>query len=133
MRRGSTVPAKRRGKGRKMVDELMLANEKWRTYEREYILPSFAFAEAIGFDLRKAVSDNPGKNSVALLVEYLAFRAGYLGFQYNNIVSTPSLSLAEEIAEELGGGMDTAGSHLAIIRAVLALRGVADKPEADHA
>jgi hypothetical protein len=63
-------------------NELMFAVEKWRKYEREYILPSFTFAEAIGFDLRKAVSENPGKNCVALIVEHLAFKAGYLGFEY---------------------------------------------------
>ena len=50
------------GKKGKMENELMLATEKWLNYECEYILPSFGFAEAIGFDLRKAVSDSPGKN-----------------------------------------------------------------------
>lgn len=71
-------------KGNMNTDTLLrFADEKWRLYEREYILPAFSFAEAIGFDLQKAVFDNPGKNCVALLVEHLAFRAGLLGFQYS--------------------------------------------------
>ena len=63
--------------------DAILNAEKLRNYEREYILPAFAFAEAIGFDLRQAVAGNPGNNCVALLVEHLALKAGYLGFQYN--------------------------------------------------
>ena len=60
----------------------MFATEKCRKCEREYILPAFNFADSIGFDLRKAVVENPGKNCVALLVEHLALKAGFIGFQY---------------------------------------------------
>lgn len=44
---------------------------KWRDYEEQFILPCFTWAEEVGFDLRKAVSDNPGKNCVVLFVERL--------------------------------------------------------------
>ena len=47
------------------------ATEKWVGYERDFILPAFKFAESIGFDLQKAVSDNPGKNCCTLLWERL--------------------------------------------------------------
>lgn len=45
--------------------------DKWWSYEQEHILPCFKFAEKVGFDLQKAVMDNPGKNSTILLLEHL--------------------------------------------------------------
>jgi hypothetical protein len=47
------------------------AAEKWMGYERDFILPAFKFAESIGFDLHKAVTENPGKNCCTLLWERL--------------------------------------------------------------
>lgn len=44
---------------------------KWTTYEQEYILPQFAWAESVGIDLRQLVLDNPGKNCSRLLFEAL--------------------------------------------------------------
>ena len=53
--------------------ELALEHErKWRTYEREYILPCFDWATEYGIDLRELVRRNPGKNCVELLVRALA-------------------------------------------------------------
>ena len=46
--------------------------QKWREYERDYILPCFQWANEYGIDLRKLVRDNPGKNCVELLVRAVA-------------------------------------------------------------
>lgn len=58
------------------------ANEKWTSYEQDYILPAFDFSDKIGFDLKRAISNSSGKNCVALLVEHLASKAGILGLEY---------------------------------------------------
>lgn len=47
---------------------------KWRGYEREYILPAFAWADEVGFDLKAAVSKGGG-NCVSLLVRHLVEKA----------------------------------------------------------
>lgn len=57
--------------------EIECSNHKWRMYEEEYILPAFKWATEIGFDLRQAVADNPGKNCVRLLVEHLINQLGF--------------------------------------------------------
>lgn len=41
-------------------------------YERNYVLPTFTWAEEYGIDLQKLVMDNAGKNCVELLVRALA-------------------------------------------------------------
>ncbi len=41
--------------------------KKFREYEDEYVLPTFKWAEELGYDLREAVKNNPGKNCVQLL------------------------------------------------------------------
>ncbi len=56
---------------RQLEEELRLSNEKWRAYEREYILPSFHYAKSIGFDLEAAVHEKAGKNCVQVLTEHL--------------------------------------------------------------
>lgn len=44
---------------------------KWRSLERDYVLPCFKWAEHEGIDLRQMVLDNPGKNCVELFVNVL--------------------------------------------------------------
>lgn len=51
--------------------ELRAANAKWQDYETRHILPCFAVAKEIGFDLQGAVLDNPGRCSTELLVAHL--------------------------------------------------------------
>lgn len=56
----------------RLQSELQQNREKWQTYEREYILPSFDWArEKLGLDLQKLVTDNPGKNCNQLLFEWM--------------------------------------------------------------
>lgn len=52
-------------------EEIGCLNAKWRVYEREYILPLFDWATDLGFDLRKLVHENAGKNCARLFYEYL--------------------------------------------------------------
>jgi hypothetical protein len=40
-------------------------------YERDYVLPCFAWAKERGMDLQQMVFDNPGKNCVELLIDAL--------------------------------------------------------------
>jgi hypothetical protein len=40
------------------------ANEKWKTYERDYILPTFQWAKELGIDLEALVREKAGKNCV---------------------------------------------------------------------
>lgn len=58
----------------RVMKELARASSKWRGYEREYVLPPFKWAEEIGFDLRAAVRNNPGKNCAKLLFEHMRER-----------------------------------------------------------
>lgn len=50
---------------------LAQSHEKWQTYERDYILPAFVWANEIGLDLQAVVLEHPGKNCIELLVEHL--------------------------------------------------------------
>jgi len=59
----------------KLLAERDVDVEKWQAYERDYVLPCFKWAEESGFDLRKAVAENPGRNCVDLLVRWLQSRA----------------------------------------------------------
>jgi len=45
--------------------------KKWRTYERDYVLPCFEWAKEAGLDLKQLVRDNPGHNCTELLVKTL--------------------------------------------------------------
>jgi hypothetical protein len=45
------------------------AEKKWRYYENDFVLPMFRWARDMGFDLRKLVDDNPGKNCSELFHE----------------------------------------------------------------
>ena len=47
---------------------------KWTEYEQKYILPTFQWAEEMGFDLRKLLADNPGQNCVELFFAQLKKR-----------------------------------------------------------
>ena len=69
------VWAATRKKGQAMkggtMTELDIARAKWQAYEQNYILPLFGLAKEAGYDLAKAVLDNPGKTSSVLFVEHL--------------------------------------------------------------
>jgi hypothetical protein len=58
----------------KLLSERDEAAAKWQKYEQGYILPCFKWAEESGLDLREAVSDNPGRNCVEILVRWLQGR-----------------------------------------------------------
>jgi len=51
-------------------------NERWQTYEREYILPCFTWARGAGIDLERLVRESPGRNCVDLFVHELMTRTG---------------------------------------------------------
>lgn len=51
-------------------DEVIRLTQKWQEYERDYILPMFRISEARGFDLQRAVLDNPGRNAGELFFEH---------------------------------------------------------------
>jgi hypothetical protein len=53
----------------KLYAEIQYHRDKWHEYEWKYILPLFEIAKKDGWDLRKLVHDNPGKNCVILFVE----------------------------------------------------------------
>ena len=59
----------------KLLREKDEATAKWQEYERGYILPCFKWAEESRFDLHKAVTENPGRNCVELLVRWLQGQA----------------------------------------------------------
>lgn len=54
--------------------KLAEATQRWRDYEREFILPTFDWAQEIGLDLQALVHTTPGHNCVALLVRHLRQR-----------------------------------------------------------
>ena len=56
-----------------LLGRALMAEAKWREYERDYILPVFEWAKEVGFDLPAAVRKGGG-NCVALLVRYLIER-----------------------------------------------------------
>jgi hypothetical protein len=66
-----SVDAVQKQMGAKLAEQRARAD----IYEREYILPTFRWAKAIGFDLERAVSENAGKNCVVLFFEHMKDRA----------------------------------------------------------
>ena len=50
--------------------------QKWREYERDYILPCFHWAKEDGIDLESLVKANPSRNCVELYVNALRERGG---------------------------------------------------------
>ena len=52
-------------------EEIERHRSKWWHYEQTHILPCFAIAEEIGFDLKAAVSEHRGENSTMLLIKHL--------------------------------------------------------------
>jgi len=53
------------------VERAEESTEKWRQYEREYVLPLFQRAEERGWSLQDAVRNNAGKNCVILYAEHV--------------------------------------------------------------
>jgi len=54
----------------KLELSLREATEKWKTYEREYILPLFKRAREAGMNLEALVMENPGQNCVQLFAKH---------------------------------------------------------------
>jgi hypothetical protein len=63
------------------VFDARVDEQKWKEYEREYILPCFTWAKEYGIDLEKLVRDNAGHNCVELLVQELGRRAAHAAGQ----------------------------------------------------
>lgn len=57
-----------------LQDALRAANKKWWDLERDYVLPCFPRAEALGIDLPALVRAKAGKNCVMLLLDALEDR-----------------------------------------------------------
>jgi hypothetical protein len=57
------------------LSELIDRAERAECTLREYVRACFKWAEESGLDLRKAVTENPGRNCVDLLVQWLQGRA----------------------------------------------------------
>ena len=80
------------------LDNLIIAVEKWTSMERDYVLPAFDIAESIGFDLQKAVLENPGKNCTILLFErLLADRAMAISFACEDAKTRNSALAANDV------------------------------------
>lgn len=54
--------------------EIERHRRKWEDYERNYVVPCFAWAAEAGIDLQGLVKTNPGHNCVELLVRELQSR-----------------------------------------------------------
>lgn len=86
--------------------------EKWRMYERDYILPLYKMAQDRGFDLQQLVMSNPGKNCVILFIEQTEREARALALRdVENAVGlyatkymqsrTPRVEIANEILKAI--------------------------------
>ncbi len=58
----------------KLREDCRYFRDKAFTYEREYILPAFDWAEEMGIDLRDLIGKSPGKNCVEVFFQVLRDR-----------------------------------------------------------
>ena len=91
------------------------STEKWRQYEREYVLPLFQRAEERGWSLQDAVRNNAGKNCVILYAEH---------------VETTAEDLRRQLAEQMRLRAGTITTNCALRRQLAAMKKRAEKTEA---
>jgi hypothetical protein len=83
--------------------QLQAAIAKWQDYEKNYILPTFGWAEKLDpkVELEQLVRDNPGKNCVELLFKHMLARISDLQL-YKDAHEDASIPAFDEIVEICG-------------------------------